>query len=634
MDIQKLQKLSTLLRYDILTSTTQAGSGHPTSSLSSVELMNVLFFGASPAGEFFKYDLEKPKNITNDRFILSKGHASPLLYSLYHAADIISYKELMTLRTLHSPLEGHPTPHFPYVDVATGSLGQGLSVGIGMALAMRLKLIDSVLPHIWVLLGDSEMAEGQVWEAMELASYYKLHNLIGIIDVNRLGQRGETMLGWDIDEYAHRCRAFGWRTIELNDGHDLEKIQSVFQEASNPLHNERDKRPTMIVAKTIKGKGVSFLENQEGWHGKTLSQEQLQVALKELGKVDLQTRGTIQKPAFSGPVSSSLPASAPYVRAVGALPTQHPKTEISTREAYGNTLVELGKTNEAVVVLDTEVSNSTYANKFKDVYPDRFFEMFIAEQNMVSVAVGMQTLGLIPFCSTFASFLTRAFDQLRMAQYSNANIKIVGSHTGVAIGQDGPSQMGLEDIAMMRSLRESVVFSPSDPISTTSLTSLLLKYAGIGYVRTMRSKFPTLYNTKDEFKIGGSKLLRQSQQDAYVVFATGVSVHESLKAHAILQRKGIEGTIVDIYSIKPIDEQTIVDCARRTKRVVVVEDHYPDGGLGDAVNSVLTKHTVPFSTYSHLCVKKLPHSGKPEELLAYEEINAEAIVKTVFDMTS
>ena len=532
-----LEKICKLLRYDILRSTTEAGTGHPTSSMSGVELAATLFFGGPPAGGFFKFDPLNPQNPLNDRFVLSKGHASPLLYSIYHAAGWITEKELMSLRKFNSIYEGHPTPRIPYVDAATGSLGQGLSVGVGMALGMKLRIEHRTsnmeqkkvpsstfnVPKTFVLLGDSEMAEGQIWEAMEIASHYHLDNLVAILDVNRLGQRGETMLAWDLDKYAHRAEAFGWDTIIVDNGHNLEHVYEAFQVATS---GKSKGTPKIIIAKTDKGHGVSFLSNKDDWHGKPLPKDKLPEALKELGEVDLKIRGKVSSPSLS---SSQKRGSIPDQ--VGndkksSFDVSHLMFKIgdlvATREAYGEALSALGKENSDIIALDGEVSNSTYADKFKKAFPERFLEMYIAEQNMVSAALGISKLGFIPFASSFAAFLSRAYDQIRMAQYSGdesenaidysssevkrsregsrqdgyrpvtrqartvrgqaqsgANIKLVGSHAGVSIGPDGASQMALEDLAMMRAILDSVVFYPSDGISTAQLTKIMAESKGL-----------------------------------------------------------------------------------------------------------------------------------------------------------
>ncbi len=622
-----LQKLTALIRYDILTSTTAAGSGHPTSSLSAIELMTTLYFGG-----FLRYDIKNPHYIFNDRVIFSKGHAAPLLYALYHAAGPLTHDELLTLRQFQSNLEGHPTPRFPYVDVATGSLGQGLSMGVGMALGIRLRITNERLaikriPRVFVLLGDSEMAEGQIWEALEVASYYKLNNLVGILDVNRLGQTGETMYGWEIETYAKRIESFGWKTIVVDNGHNIEKLAKAYEAALEPAH--QDLRPMMIIARTVKGKGVSFLEDKDGWHGKVVSKNMLKKALKDLGKVDLKIRGTIQK-------SEKVDANEDNKR----INTISKKlyvlaNPIATRKAFGNALVELGYEHGNLVVFDAEVSNSTYENGFAEQFPKQYFEMYIDEENMISAAVGISKLGFVPYISTFAAFLTRGFDQIRMAQYSNANLKIIGSHVGVSIGQDGPSQMGLEDIAMMRSILNSVVLYPADGISANKLTKIMYETPGICYLRTTRGETPVIYDKYEKFEIGGSKIHYskvKGLKSRVLIIAAGITVHEALKAQQELLKENIETVVMDCYSIKPIDEKTICELTQETKKVIVVEDHYPSGGLGEVVMQALLtnlKFKISNLEFAHLCVRKIPHSGKPEELLRYEDIDAKAIINAV-----
>jgi transketolase len=633
----KLKKLCQLIRYDILTSTTEAKSGHPTTSLSAVELMTTLFFGG-----FLKSDLKNPKGVqrlTNDRVVFSKGHASPLIYSLYHAAGVISYPELMHLRKINSDLEGHPTFRFKYADVATGSLGQGLSAGVGMTLGINLQIFNNQLstkrvPKVFVLLGDSEMAEGQVWEAIQIASHYKLNNLIAIADINRLGQSTETMLGWDLKTYAKRVESFGWKTIIVDDGHDLKKI---YQALTKSLQSTS--QPTMILAKTIKGKGVSFLENKEGWHGKPLPKDMLGLALKELGEVDLKIKGKIEVPNLKFKIrnlnlNKNLKLEIKNYK-LGDL--------VATRLAYGDALLALGGVNKKIIALDAEMSNSTYSEKFAKKFPERYFEMFIAEQNMMTAALGMSKLGFIPFVSTFAAFLTRGFDQLRMAQYSAPNLKIVGSHCGVSIGPDGPSQMGLEDISMFRSILNSTIFYPTDATSTFKLTQIMADTDGLFYLRTNRKETPVIYDKKEKFVIGGSKIhyvkdqkskiktIGQRSKIKALIIGAGVTLHEGLKAQAELAKSGIETVVLDCYSVKPIDVKTIQQLALKIHNIVVVEDHYPAGGIGEAVLSIIDH---PSSiNFIHLCVRKLPRSGSPEELLRYEEIDTEAIVKAVKKIT-
>ncbi|MFA6016922.1 MAG: transketolase [Patescibacteria group bacterium] len=646
VDFEKLKKLCQLVRFDILTSTTEAKSGHPTTSFSAVELMVTLFFGG-----FLKADLNHPKGVqsyTNDRVVFSKGHASPLIYSLYHAAGVITYTELMQIRKITSDLEGHPTFRFKYADVATGSLGQGLSAGVGMALGIKLKVKSEELkvegePKIFVLLGDSEMAEGQVWEAVQIASYYKLNNLIAIADINRLGQSTETMLGWDLETYKKRFEAFGWNVIMIENGHNIKNIDAAYNKVlseSQFFHgtNKSEKiayssKPTIILAKTIKGKGVSFLENKMGWHGKPVPKDMLESALKELGKVDLNVRGNIEVPNLKLKINNlKLNKNFKFQISnykVGDL--------VATRMAYGDALLVLGDVNDKIVALDAEMSNSTYSEKFAKKFPTRYFEMFIAEQNMMTAALGISKLGYIPFTSTFAAFLTRGFDQLRMAQYSAPNLKIVGSHCGVSIGPDGPSQMGLEDISMFRSILNSTIFYPSDAVSTFKLTKVMADTDGLFYLRTNRKETPVIYDKKEEFHIGGSKIhkseIRNSkfeiQKFKSLIIAAGVTLHEALKAQKELAKSGIDTVVLDVYTIKPLDVQSIIHLVKEVKNVVVVEDHYPTGGIGEAVTDVIVNFKLKIENYSHLCVHKLPRSGTPEELLRFEEIDAEAIVNAV-----
>jgi transketolase len=605
--IEKLQKLVKLIRYSILTATTNAGSGHPTSSLSATELMAGLIFGGT-----FRFDADQPEHPNNDRLIFSKGHASPLFYALWRAAGKVTEEEMMTYRKFGSPLEGHPTPAFPYVEAATGSLGQGLSIGLGMAL--NAKYLDKLPYRTYVLLGDSEMAEGSQWEALQIGAYYKLDNLIGILDVNRLGQRGETMYGHDLEAYRKRISAFGWEVI-LIDGHSLPEILDAYRRA---LALETSGRPVMVIAKTIKGKGVSFVEDKNGWHGKALSKDELEKALEELGKVDKSVQGEIAKPLDLRPKE---PAWKKMVN-----PSYKKGDFIPTRNAYGNALKRIFPQFANLVSLDGEVSNSTRAEYFKEAHPDRFFEMYIAEQNMVGAALGLACRGKLPFVSTFGAFMTRAFDQIRMSQYSDANIKFVGSHAGVAIGQDGPSQMGLEDLAMFRAIRESVVLYPSDAVSAERVVEEAAGYKGIVYIRTNRGGTPVIYDNDERFPIGGCKVLRKSVKDKVLLISAGMTLHEALAAHEELMKEGIAVRVIDLYSVKPIDKKTIQEAAQHTSFVLTVEDHYPDGGIGDAVKSSLSGFSTPVHS---LAVTKKPKSGKPEELFDYENISSKAIVREV-----
>lgn len=634
---RQLTELAKRVRRNIIVSTTKAGSGHPSSSVSAVELATMLFFGG-----YLRFDLKKPKYGYNDRFILSKGHASPLLYSLYEAAGVVSEKELLNLRTIQSKLEGHPTPRFPFVDYATGSLGQGISLAIGAALGIRLQMKSNGIvmkrePKMWVLLGDSEMAEGQIWESLEVASHYHLNNIVGITDVNRLGQQAETMLGWDLTAYEKRISSFGWDVIRVEDGHNLKEVQEAFQSA-DMLRDSKSQKPVMIIAKTIKGKGVSLLENKNGWHGKTLSEEQAAKALREIGMYDKKIKGSITLPETVTDTKKTelkdlcnrLSNLTTDVNNKKKIAQKKSDNNLSPREAFGEALEELGSKHENIVVFDGEVANSTYEDKFASQFPDRFFEMYIAEQNMVTAGAGISKTGFTPVVSTFAAFLTRSFDQIRMAQYSNSNLKIVGSHAGSSIGEDGSSQMGLEDIAMMRSILHSTVLYPSDAVSARALTRLMIETVGMVYLRTTRKKLPQLYKESEEFKVGGSKILMQSDKDCAVIFAAGVSVHESLKAAEMLKKRGKNVAVVDIYSIKPLDNETIVQMAKKTGIVVVVEDHYPGGGIGDAISSSLIHEpSVHLKSFVHLAVKQDPHSGSSEDVLKYERIDAEAITNAL-----
>ena len=604
--IGTVQALARQLRIDSIRCTTRAGSGHPTSALSAADLMAVL------QAEYLRFDWNDPRHPNNDRLIFSKGHACPLLYSMYKAAGVIRDEELLRLRTLGSPLQGHPNPHvLKWVDVATGSLGQGLATGVGMAL--NGKYVDHLPYRVWVLLGDSEMAEGSVWEALGKAAHYKLDNLTAILDMNRLGQRGETELGWNGPAYAARAKAFGWKAL-LIDGHDIAAIRKAYAQA-----RRRKEQPVLIVARTEKGRGVSFLANQENWHGKALSVEQQAKALEELGApTDLRVPG--HRPARHKPVPSPAPA-------VLTLPVYAPGTTQSTRKAYGESLAALGGYDTEVVVLDAEVSNSTYAEDFKKVYPERFFEMYIAEQQMVSAAVGFGVLGKKAFASTFAAFFTRAYDQIRMAAISNATIRLAGSHAGVSIGQDGPSQMALEDLAMMRAVYGSTVLYPCDPNQTAQLVALMARHPGISYLRTTREKMPVLYTPQERFEIGGSKVLRQSSRDRLTIVAAGITVHEAVQAYDRLAKDGIAVRLIDLYSVKPVDKATLRQAAAETgNKLIVVEDHWVQGGLGDAVLEALADAGTPLPRVVKLAVRAMPGSGTPAELLSTAGIDAAHIV--------
>jgi transketolase len=607
--LKEWKELAAQLRIDSIRCTTAAGSGHPTSGMSAADLMAVLL------SKYLRYDWADPRHPNNDRLIFSKGHACPLLYAIYRAAGTITDQELLSLRKLGSRLEGHPNPHvLPFVDVATGSLGQGLPIGVGMAL--NGKYLDKLPYHVWVLLGDSEMAEGSIWEAFDKASYYKLSNLIAILDMNRLGQRGETDLGWNSAAYAARVRAFGCHAIEL-DGHDLAAIDQAYTEAV--AHTDK---PTVLVAKTEKGHGVSSVANKDGWHGKAMPADQARAAIAELGG----ERNITIKTHRPDP---ELPATTAGRRPL-KLPTYEVGAKEATRKAYGDALVAVGGNRPDVVVLDAEVSNSTHADEFKKAFPDRFFEMFIAEQQMLGAAVGLSVLGKRAFASTFAAFFTRAFDQIRMAAVSNATIHLSGSHAGVSIGEDGPSQMGLEDLAMMRAVCGSTVLYPCDPNQTAQLVLQMVNQPGISFIRTTREKTPVLYAPTDLFPIGSSKVVRRSSNDRVAVVAAGITVHEALKAYEQLKTAGINVRIIDAYSVKPIDRSTLHEAAKDTGgKLVVVEDHWFEGGLGDAVLDAFVGPGVKPPTVVKLAVSEMPGSGTPAELLKAAGIDAEAIVEAV-----
>jgi len=604
-DIKHLTELARQIRHNSLTTAAKAGSGHPTSSLSAVELMVALMFGG-----YFRFDPGNPDLPNNDRLVFSKGHASPLFYSLWVAAGQLSQEELATFRKFGSPLEGHPTNTFHLTEAATGSLGQGLSIGLGMALNARL---DNLAYRTFVLLGDSEMAEGSQWEAIQAAAHNGLNNLIGILDVNRLGQRGQTMFGHDLSAYATRVEAFGWRAILVEDGHDLAQVLAAYD-----LGVSQDSRPAMIIAKTLKGKGVPGVENENGWHGKPITGDELDKALEALEPVDLDLRGEIAKPEHMAP-NKPEPTDAPA-------PHYEPDAREATRAAYGKALARLYPAYPDMVVLDGEVSNSTHAETFAKAHPERYIEMYIAEQNMAGAAIGLSVRGKKPFASSFAAFWTRAFDQIRMSQYSGANITFCGSHAGVSIGEDGPSQMGLEDLAFFRTIFGSTVLYPSDAYAAERLTEEAARLEGVTYIRTSRGKTPMLYGPEESFPVGGSKTLRSSSRDKATLVAAGITLHESLAAADALAEEGVAVRVIDLYSVKPIDTETLRQAAKDTGLIVTVEDHSPAGGLGEAVMSALADTATPVHV---LAVNKRPMSGTPEELLDYEGISQKAIAGTI-----
>jgi transketolase len=594
-DSELWRELGQQLRVDAVRPAAKAGSGHPTSGMSAADLMAVLL------ANYLRYDFENPRDPHNDRLVFSKGHASTLLYAMLRAAGAISEEELLSYRRFDSIFEGHPTPRIPWVDVATGSLGQGLPYGVGMALAG--KRLDRLPTRVWVLCGDSEIAEGSQWEALEHASFYELDNLIAVWDVNRLGQRGETMHGWDLDSYADRARAFGCHAIAI-DGHDVEEIDRAYAEAI-----EVTGKPVVIVARTVKGKGAPQVEDRDGYHGKAL--EDSDQVVEELGGIR-NLRVEVAKP------DTGTPRHQFETNGQLELPTYEPGEEVATRKAYGEALAALGEARADVVALDGEVSNSTYAEKFRDRLPDRYFEMYIAEQQMVAGAVGMQVLGWRPFASTFAAFLSRAYDFIRMSAISRANYCLCGSHAGVSIGEDGPSQMALEDIASIRAVHGSTVLHPCDANQTARLVAKMADTEGIVYLRTLRPATPVIYGPDEEFEIGGSRTLREGGDVAIV--AAGITVHEALAAADELAAEGIEARVVDLYSIKPLDEETIRSLELP---IVTVEDHWPEGGLGEAVLTALAGIEHP--PVVQLAVREMPHSGKPAELLGAAGIDAAGI---------
>jgi len=596
-DLATVAELAQQLRVDSIRCSTSAGSGHPTSSMSAADLLAVLL------ARHLRYDWDEPRNPANDHLIFSKGHASPLLYSVYKAAGVVSDEELMTgYRRFGSRLEGHPTPVLPWVDVATGSLGQGLPDGVGVALAG--KYLDRADYRVWVLCGDSELAEGSIWEALDKASYYKLGNLIAIADINRLGQRGPTELSWDLDTYTRRMEAFGARVITI-DGHDLAEIDQALGQAGTV----EAEQPLVILARTKKGRGFSEVEDRENWHGKPLPPAMAERAIEELGgERGLTVRGPLP------PADSADRATAREAGTV-TLPTYRVGDKVATRKAYGQALAALGARPD-VVAMDGEVSNSTYADEFAAAYPERYFEMFIAEQQLVAAAVGFSVRGYRPFASTFAAFFTRAYDFIRMAAISQADICLSGSHAGVEIGADGPSQMALEDLAMMRAVHGSTVLYPSDATCAAALVAAMADREGISYLRTTRGAYPVLYDSAETFPIGGSKVLRSSPDDQVTLIGAGVTLYACLAAADELAAEGISVRVIDAYSVKPIDTPTLTAAAAATGgRLVIAEDHHPEGGLGSAVLEALTSAGRADLAVTHLAVRKMPGSGTSEELL-------------------
>ena len=604
----QLQNLATRLRIDSIQATTRAGSGHPTTCMSAAEIMAVLFF------DEMRFDPKDPRNPDNDRFVLSKGHAAPILYAAWAEVGLFPREKQLELRKFESDLEGHPTPRLPFVDVATGSLGQGICAAIGTALnARRIRAAY----RTYVLLGDGEIAEGSVWEAADAGSHFKLDNLCAIVDVNGLGQSQPTALNHHLDRIAARWNAFGWNAIVV-DGHDIRDLQEGLRMAGSTVG-----RPSVLVAKTYKGKGVSFTEGKDGWHGKALKPEEADKAIKEL---EAQLTGPEQKPAIKPPRGRSAPDPAPGYDRLPS-PAYKKGDLVATREAWGTALAAIGAVDARVVALDADVKNSTFSDRFEKKFPERFYEMFIAEQVMVGASMGFAARGAVPFPSTFACFLSRAADFIRMAGISMNNIKLTGSHAGVSIGEDGPSQMALEDLAMMRAIPGAVVLYPSDAVSTERLVAEMAQHSGIAYMRTSRPKTPVTYGPDDRFTIGGSKVLRESNDDVAMVVAAGVTVFEALKAYDQLKAEGILIRVVDAYSVQPIDAATLKAGARATGGVVItVEDHYSAGGLGDAVSEALVPSDV---VVQRLAVRAIPRSGEPDELLDKFGISARHVVDAV-----
>ena len=603
-----LQDKAERIRLKSLEMTTKAGSGHPTTAMSSAEILSVLYF------DQMVYDPKHPDSLEGDDFVMSKGHGAPGLYAVMDEAGMLGNEDVMSLRQFDSILEGHPVPKLAGVRLATGSLGQGLSGGLGLALAMQF---DSIQRYTYVLTGDGEMAEGNIWEALLLGSILKLSNVIGIVDVNRLGQSGPSVFQWNIEDLHNKVESFGWHTVSV-DGHSPEALSGAMEKA------RKDTRPSMILAKTIKGKGVDFLENADGRHGKAASHDELE---KARGQIHARMK-TVNYTPKNQVALSPRPDRESIIPDIK--PAYQKGDHEATRTAFGNALKQIGQQDRQVVVLDGDVKNSTRTRFSFDSFPDRSFECYIAEQNMVGMAAGLQARLKRPYVATFAAFLTRAHDQIRMASYSQADLKLCGSHTGVSIGEDGPSQMGLEDLAMMRAVHGSIVLSPSDAVSTEKLTAAMNVREQISYLRTIRSKTPVIYDPEEEFEIGGSKVLKQSSDDQCMILATGIAVHEALEAQQMLQEEGISTGVMDVYSLKPIDKEGIRKACADVPAVLTVEDHYPEGGLGETVAAAIGQQVQVYSQ----AVTKLPHSGKPDELLAEQGIDAQGIASRIRELLS
>ncbi|XP_063792451.1 transketolase-like protein 1 [Pseudophryne corroboree] len=609
-DLQALRDLANRLRIHSIRATCASNSGHPTSCCSAAEILSVLFFNT------MKYDAADPGNFNNDRFVLSKGHAAPILYAAWTEAGFIKESELLNLRKIDCDLEGHPTPKLPFVDVATGSLGQGLGASCGMAYTG--KYFDKASYRVYCLLGDGESSEGAVWEAMAFASHYKLDNLVAIFDVNRLGQSEAAPLQHQTDIYKKRCEAFGWNTYVV-DGHDVEELCCALWQAANV----KDK-PTAIVAKTYKGKGISGVENQDNWHGKPMLKEKVESIINEIQN-QIQTN---KKLSPAPPVKDAPEVSIADIK-MPTPPSYKVGDKIATRKAYGLALAKLGNANSRVIALDGDTKNSTFSDIFKNEHPDRFIECFIAEQNMVSVAMGCATRNrTVAFASTFAAFLSRAYDHIRMGAISQSNVNLCGSHCGVSIGEDGPSQMALEDIAMFRAIPSCTVFYPSDGVSTEHAVTLAANTPGICFIRTSRPDTAIIYSPDEKFVIGQAKVVRLSDSDRVTVIGAGVTLHEALTAADELAKQGINIRVVDPFTIKPLDAATIISSARATSgQIITVEDHYREGGIGEAVAAAVAGE--PGFIVRSLAVRSVPRSGKPTELLEMFGISAKCIVEAV-----
>lgn len=607
-DIDKIRDKARRLGILSMMATTAAGSGHPTSCLSAAELVAATFFHA------MKFDPRKPNGSRSDRFVLSKGHAAPVLYAALAEAGVFPASRLMTLRQFSSELEGHPTPRIPGVDAATGSLGQGLSVGAGLAIGAKL---DKLGTRVFVLLGDGELAEGNVWEAAEFAGHYALDNLIALADINALGQSDRTMYRHDMEIYRKKFEAQGWGT-QVIDGHDVAAVIAALDRATSAKGH-----PQAIVARTIKGHGVSFLSDKDGWHGKPLSKEQLGKAVEELG-------GPVELPADPGRSYARAELPEPPAFPEPPVPSYKADAQVATREAYGNALKRIGAVNPHIVALDGDVKNSTFAEKFGDAFPERFFQAYIAEQNMIAAGVGLAARGKVPFLSSFACFLSRAYDQVRMASISRSPVKLCGSHCGVSIGEDGPSQMALEDIAAFRAVHGSVILYPSDAYSAERLTEQAARLPGITYIRTSRPKTGLLYSAGEKFPVPGFHVLRQSAKDAALVIGAGITVHEALKAYEQLKSENISVRVVDLYCVKPIEGLRLAEHLHACNNfLITAEDHYPEGGLGEAVISALAEVEAAPARFKKLAVNGLPHSGKADELLDAFGISSRHIAEAV-----